>query len=86
MRCIQTISGSARFISPSAVAVGDTKIAFARCCIATGARAADLPIPGLKEVLHSQLYWYQSRTIFCVFSLVYQPRVLNEALGWLLDQ
>jgi pyruvate/2-oxoglutarate dehydrogenase complex dihydrolipoamide dehydrogenase (E3) component len=41
--------GSGRFLGPSAVEVDGKRIEFDRAVIATGARAADLPVPGLKE-------------------------------------
>jgi len=42
--------GQGRFTSPDTVAVGGATLRFAKACIATGARAASLPIPGLAEV------------------------------------
>ncbi len=41
--------GSGRFDGPSSVEVDGQRLQFDRAVIATGARAADLPIPGLKE-------------------------------------
>ncbi|MGE5303652.1 MAG: mercuric reductase [Alphaproteobacteria bacterium] len=41
--------GHGRFIGPSAAEVAGTCLEFDRAVIATGARAADLPVPGLKE-------------------------------------
>lgn len=41
--------GDARFVSPSAVEVGGTRLEFARAVIATGGRPVSPPIPGLKE-------------------------------------
>lgn len=41
--------GEAKFTSPSTLEVAGQRLEFARCVIATGARAAELPIPGLKE-------------------------------------
>jgi len=41
--------GQATFASNSTVQVGDRTLTFKRAVIATGARAAELPIPGLKE-------------------------------------
>ena len=38
-----------RFVGPSAVEVDGRRLEFNRAVIATGARATDLPIPGLKE-------------------------------------
>jgi pyruvate/2-oxoglutarate dehydrogenase complex dihydrolipoamide dehydrogenase (E3) component len=41
--------GHGRFIGPSAAEVAGARLEFDRAVIATGARAADLPVPGLKE-------------------------------------
>ena len=41
--------GSARFVAEDAIEVNGTRLEFSRAIIATGARAADLPVPGLKE-------------------------------------
>jgi pyruvate/2-oxoglutarate dehydrogenase complex dihydrolipoamide dehydrogenase (E3) component len=46
---IDVFIGAGRFTSPETVRVGDKTLRFARACIATGARAAALPIPGLAE-------------------------------------
>ena len=46
---IDVYIGNGRFVGPSAVEVGDKRLEFNRAVIATGARAADLPVPGLKE-------------------------------------
>ncbi len=46
---IDVYIGAARFTGPDTVEVGGQTLRFARACIATGARAAALPIPGLKE-------------------------------------
>jgi pyruvate/2-oxoglutarate dehydrogenase complex dihydrolipoamide dehydrogenase (E3) component len=42
--------GHGRFVGPAAVEVDGKQLEFDRAVIATGARAADLPVPGLKEV------------------------------------
>lgn len=47
---VDVFLGEARFIGSDAVQVGETVLKFHRCCIATGARAARPPIPGLDEV------------------------------------
>ena len=47
---IDVYIGNGRFVGPSAVEVGGKRLEFDRGVIATGARAADLPVPGLKEV------------------------------------
>ena len=41
--------GAARFVAPDAVEVGGKRLTFRRAAIATGARAAAPPIPGLAE-------------------------------------
>ena len=41
--------GHGRFIGPSAAEVAGARLEFDRAVIATGARAAELPVPGLKE-------------------------------------
>lgn len=41
--------GGARFVGPTALEVDGRRLEFARAVIATGGRAAELPIPGLKE-------------------------------------
>ncbi len=41
--------GEARFVSPTAIEVDGGRLEFDRAVIATGGRAAELPIPGLKE-------------------------------------
>jgi pyruvate/2-oxoglutarate dehydrogenase complex dihydrolipoamide dehydrogenase (E3) component len=41
--------GAARFTGPDTVEVGGQTLRFRRACVATGARAVDPPIPGLKE-------------------------------------
>ncbi len=47
---IDVYLGQAKFTGPDSVEVGGKTLRFARACIATGARATGLPIPGLKEV------------------------------------
>ncbi len=46
---VDVFLGEARFIGPDAVRVGRTDLRFSKAVIATGARAARLPIPGLWE-------------------------------------
>ncbi len=46
---IDMFLGGGRFAGPDTVQVGDQTLHFARACIATGARAVVLPIPGLAE-------------------------------------
>jgi pyruvate/2-oxoglutarate dehydrogenase complex dihydrolipoamide dehydrogenase (E3) component len=41
--------GNARFVSEHAIDVDGTRLEFSRAIIATGARATELPLPGLKE-------------------------------------
>ena len=46
---VDVFIGEARFVRPDKVAVGDAVLTFSKACIATGARAAAPPIPGLQE-------------------------------------
>ncbi|MGO9604809.1 MAG: mercuric reductase [Candidatus Binataceae bacterium] len=46
---VDVFLGEGHFVSPDAVEVGGERLAFRRAVIATGARAASLPIPGLAE-------------------------------------
>ncbi|HUG89294.1 MAG TPA: mercuric reductase [Planctomycetaceae bacterium] len=46
---VDVFLGEARFTRPDAVDVGGQTLRFARACIATGARAAAPPIPGLAD-------------------------------------
>ena len=65
---VDVFLGSAEFIGPDTVRVGDTILRFARACIATGARASTPPIPGLADVGYL--------TNETVFSLTELPRRL----------
>lgn len=46
---IDVYLGNGRFVGPSAVEVDGKRLEFDRAVIATGARAAELPVPGLAE-------------------------------------
>jgi pyruvate/2-oxoglutarate dehydrogenase complex dihydrolipoamide dehydrogenase (E3) component len=46
---VDVYMGHGRFVGPSSVEVGDKRLEFDRAVIATGARASELPVPGLKE-------------------------------------
>jgi pyruvate/2-oxoglutarate dehydrogenase complex dihydrolipoamide dehydrogenase (E3) component/uncharacterized membrane protein YdjX (TVP38/TMEM64 family) len=46
---VDVFIGNGRFVSPSAIEIDGKRLEFNRAVIATGGRAADLPIPGLKE-------------------------------------
>ncbi len=65
---VDVYMGEARFVARDAVEVAAQRLAFSRAVIATGARAADLPIPGLKEAGYL--------TNETVFSLTELPRRL----------
>lgn len=65
---VDVFLGEARFRGPSTVEVGGRTLQFARACIATGARAAAPPIPGLKQAGYL--------TNETVFSLTQLPRRL----------
>jgi len=47
---VDVFLGEARFDGPKSVVVGETRLPFRRAIVATGARAAVPPIPGLSEV------------------------------------
>jgi pyruvate/2-oxoglutarate dehydrogenase complex dihydrolipoamide dehydrogenase (E3) component len=47
---VDVFIGAGRFTAPDALEVEGARLAFSRACIATGARAVALPIPGLAEV------------------------------------
>jgi pyruvate/2-oxoglutarate dehydrogenase complex dihydrolipoamide dehydrogenase (E3) component len=47
---VHVFLGEARFDGPDSVLVGDARLPFRRAILATGARAAVFPIPGLSEV------------------------------------
>jgi len=65
---VDVFLGGARFTGPDTVAVAGKELRFRRACIATGARAAALPIPGLAEAGYL--------TNETVFSLTEPPRRL----------
>lgn len=56
--------GNGRFVGPLAVEVDGKRLEFDRAVIATGARAAELPIPGLAEA-----GYYTNETIFTLTEL-----------------
>lgn len=70
---IDVYLGDAKFISPTAVEVEGQRLEFARAVIATGGRAAALPIPGLKET-----GYYTNENIFTLTEL---PRRLTVIGG-----
>jgi pyruvate/2-oxoglutarate dehydrogenase complex dihydrolipoamide dehydrogenase (E3) component/uncharacterized membrane protein YdjX (TVP38/TMEM64 family) len=61
---VDVFIGAGRFVSPGAVAVDGKRIEFDRAVIATGARPAALPIPGLAEA-----GYYTNETIFTLTEL-----------------
>ncbi len=65
---VDVFLGEARFSAPDRITVGDTVLRFRRAVIATGARAAVPPIPGLGEA-----GYYTNETIF---SLTERPEHL----------
>ena len=65
---VDVFLGEARFVAPDAVEVGGERLEFSRAVIATGARAAAPPIPGLAEAGYL--------TNESVFSLTELPRSL----------
>jgi len=62
------LDSEARFLDDRTVAVGDARLRFARAVIATGARAAVPPVPGLAEAA--------AHTNETIFSLTELPRTL----------
>jgi pyruvate/2-oxoglutarate dehydrogenase complex dihydrolipoamide dehydrogenase (E3) component/uncharacterized membrane protein YdjX (TVP38/TMEM64 family) len=46
---VEVFIGNGRFVGPSVIEIDSTRLEFDRAVIATGARASDLPVPGLKE-------------------------------------
>ncbi|HXG53537.1 MAG TPA: FAD-containing oxidoreductase [candidate division Zixibacteria bacterium] len=56
--------GHGRFVGPSAVEIDGRRLEFDRAVIATGARAAELPIPGL-----AQAGYYTNETVFTLTEL-----------------
>ncbi len=74
--------GQARFVSPDAVEVAGARIAFRRAILATGARAAVPPIPGLSDVP-----FYTNENIFNLTELPKRLMVLGAgAIGCELSQ
>jgi len=65
---IDVFLGNARFVGPDAVQVGEQRLTFSKAVIATGARPAEPPIPGLREA-----GYFTNETIF---SLTEPPRRL----------
>ena len=65
---VDVFLGEGRFINSDTIAVGDTTLRFRKAVIATGARAAALPIPGLTEA--------GSFTNETIFTLTELPRRL----------
>jgi pyruvate/2-oxoglutarate dehydrogenase complex dihydrolipoamide dehydrogenase (E3) component len=65
---VDVFIGEGRFTGPDTAEVEGTTLRFARACIATGARATELPIPGLADVGYL--------TNETVFSLTELPRRL----------
>ncbi len=66
---VDVFIGSAKFTGPDTVAVEGKILTFAKACIATGARAAELPIPGLADAGYL--------TNETVFSLTQLPKRLG---------
>ena len=61
---VDVFIGSGRFVSPHAVEVDGKRLEFYRAVIATGARAAELPVPGLTEA-----GYYTNENIFTLTEL-----------------
>ncbi len=61
---IHVYLGEGRFVAPDAVEVDGRRLEFTRACVATGARAAKPPVPGLDEV-----GFLTNETVFSLTSL-----------------
>jgi len=61
---VDVFIGNGRFVSPSAIEVDGKRLEFGRAVIATGARAAEPPIAGLKET-----DFYTNESIFALTEL-----------------
>jgi pyruvate/2-oxoglutarate dehydrogenase complex dihydrolipoamide dehydrogenase (E3) component/uncharacterized membrane protein YdjX (TVP38/TMEM64 family) len=61
---VDVFIGNGRFVSPNAVEVDGKRLDFDRAVIATGARAAELPVPGLAEA-----GYFTNETIFTLIEL-----------------
>lgn len=71
---VDVFMGEAHFTGPDAVEVRGKTLRFSRAAICTGARAAELPIPGLKEV-----GYLTNETVFELVAL--QPRLMVIGAG-----
>jgi pyruvate/2-oxoglutarate dehydrogenase complex dihydrolipoamide dehydrogenase (E3) component len=70
---IDVFLGNARFVGPDALEVREQRLTFSKAVIATGARAAEPPVPGLREA-----GYFTNETIF---SLTEAPRRLATIGG-----
>ena len=61
---VEVFIGNGRFVAPSAIEVDGKRLEFDRAVIATGARATEPPIPGLREI-----GFYTNETIFTLAEL-----------------
>ncbi len=61
---VDVLLGDGRFVAADAVEVGGKRLAFKRAVVATGARAAALPIPGLAEA-----GYFTNETVFTLTEL-----------------
>jgi pyruvate/2-oxoglutarate dehydrogenase complex dihydrolipoamide dehydrogenase (E3) component/uncharacterized membrane protein YdjX (TVP38/TMEM64 family) len=61
---VDVFIGNGRFVGPHAAEVDGQRLEFDRAVIATGARASDLPVPGLKEA-----GYLTNETVFTLTSL-----------------
>jgi pyruvate/2-oxoglutarate dehydrogenase complex dihydrolipoamide dehydrogenase (E3) component/uncharacterized membrane protein YdjX (TVP38/TMEM64 family) len=61
---VDVFIGNGHFVGPSNVEVAGRRLEFDRAVIATGARASDLPVPGLKEA-----GYFTNETVFTLTSL-----------------
>jgi pyruvate/2-oxoglutarate dehydrogenase complex dihydrolipoamide dehydrogenase (E3) component/uncharacterized membrane protein YdjX (TVP38/TMEM64 family) len=69
---VDVFIGNGRFVSPNAVEVDGKHLYFDRAVIATGARAAGLPVPGLAEA-----GYFTNETIFTLIELPHRMVVVG---------
>jgi pyruvate/2-oxoglutarate dehydrogenase complex dihydrolipoamide dehydrogenase (E3) component/uncharacterized membrane protein YdjX (TVP38/TMEM64 family) len=69
---VDVFIGNGHFVGPTSVQVDGRRLEFDRAVIATGARASDLPVPGLKEA-----GYLTNETVFTLTSLPRQIAVIG---------
>jgi pyruvate/2-oxoglutarate dehydrogenase complex dihydrolipoamide dehydrogenase (E3) component len=69
---VDVFIGNGRFVGPRAAEVDGRRLEFNRAVIATGARASDLPVPGLKEA-----GFLTNETVFTLTTLPHRLAVIG---------